>query len=248
MRFCSLGSGSRGNAHIVEHGGATILLDCGFSYKTLKKRLAARFISPSEINAVFISHEHNDHTVGLKTFAKLHDVTCYMSAGTARALNFSGDWHCLTAGEAVAVDEIQVRPVPVPHDVSEPIQFVVDNGVRNLAVFTDLGHVSRAIHAACAVADMLVIECNYDEEGLRICTYPEQVKRRIAGDYGHLSNAAAAAVVAASSNGARRHIVAAHISRDSNTPELVQAALKKADPGGTIHVATQDEGTGWISV
>jgi len=219
-----------------------------FSYKTLKKRLASRFISPSEINAVFISHEHKDHIVGLKSFLKAHDVAYYMSAGTARALNFSAGWRCLNAGEAVAVDEIQVRPVPVPHDVNEPMQFVIDNGVRKLAVFTDLGHVSQVIGNECAAADALMIECNYDEALLRACAYPEYVKERIAGDYGHLSNTAAAAAVAASSNGGRRQIVAAHVSRDSNKKQLVQAALAKADPHGIVHVATQDEGTGWINV
>lgn len=248
MRFCSLGSGSRGNAYVVEHGGTTILVDCGFSYRSLKKRLAARFISPSEINAVFVSHEHNDHVLGLRTFISEHRTPCYMSAGTARALAFDLDWRCLTAGEAVVVDDLLVRPVPVPHDVAEPMQFVMESGARRLAMFTDVGHMSSAVVDACAAADALVIECNYDDDLLSAGDYPERVKERIAGDYGHLSNAAAATLVAVTKNGRRRNIVAAHLSHDNNTGERAKAALTAADPASAIFVATQDDGCGWIDV
>lgn len=253
MRFCSLGSGSGGNAHVVEQGETTLLFECGFAGRTLKKKLTARYLSPAEISAVFVSHEHGDHTRGLKLMAQ-YGVPCYMSAGTARAVGeaspdlLPSEWRCLTPDCAVTVGSLTVTPVPVPHDAREPLQFVVEDGARKLTIMTDLGHVSRAAFLACCEADALVVECNYDEEMLRTGPYPENVKERIAGDYGHLSNAAAARLVAALPE-RRRQVIAAHLSANNNREDLVRHALAGAAArGDEVRVALQDEGIDWIEV
>ena len=246
MRFCSLGSGSEGNAHIVEKGDTTLLIECGFSPRTLKKRLAQYYISPSALTAVFISHEHNDHVAGL-ALIKQYEIACYTSAGTARALRYPPNWRCLHPSEEVTVNELTIRPVPVPHDANEPLQFIIDDGVRRLAIFTDLGHVSRTIRELCADADALVIECNYDDQLLAgNNTYPESVKRRIAGNFGHLSNAAAAALVETTKSNKRRQLIGVHLSEQNNREALVREALAGADNDADIHVASQQDGTDWI--
>lgn len=247
MRFCSLGSGSRGNAHIVEKGNTTLLIECGFSHRTLKKRLLERYLSPLEINAVFISHEHSDHVAGLKFFIE-HNIPYYMSAGTARALAHPPNWRCLAAGEQVMVGELSIEAIPVAHDVSEPMQFIIEDGVRKLAIFTDLGHISRNVLRACHDADALMVECNYDDEMLARGNYPTHIKERIAGDYGHLSNSMASQLIAATKRQKPRHIIAAHISAENNNETLVRRALKTADENATIHIASQSHGTDWIQL
>ena len=248
MRFCSLGSGSRGNAHLVEKDDTTLLVECGFPPLTLKKRLASRYVSPAEITAALISHEHSDHTAGIKLLNQ-YSVPIYMSAGTARELDYPPGWRCLSPGEPLTINNLTITPLPVPHDVAEPLQFVVDDGIHQFAIFTDLGHVPPIVRRACATADVLAVECNYDEKMLREGSYPEVVKQRIAGNLGHLSNAAAAALVAVTkTDGKARHIIAAHLSDQNNTPDLARQALAAADGNATIHIADQKAGTEWIQV
>lgn len=247
MRFCSLGSGSRGNAHLVEKGETTLLIECGFPARILKKCLAERYISPREISAVLISHEHKDHIAGMP-LAEEFGIPCHMSAGTARALGYPDGWQRLSAGSAVHLGELTVLPLPVPHDAIEAMQFVIDDGSRRLAVFTDLGHVPPSVQSACQDADVLVVECNYDDDMLQQGSYPEHVKARIAGAYGHLSNQGAAQLVEKTKNGRRRHIVGAHISEHNNAPALVGRLLAAADESAHIHIAGQQDGTGWIQL
>ena len=248
MRFCSLGSGSRGNAYLVEKADTTLLVECGFPPKTLKKRLAARYVAVEEISAALISHEHGDHVAGIK-FLEQHSIPVYTSAGTARALGQLPNWHCVSAGEAFSLGGLTVEPFPIPHDVTEPMQFIIDDGTRRLAIVTDLGYVPPAVRRACAEVDALVVECNYDEEMLRNNpNYPQQIKDRISGDYGHLSNAAAAELVAQTKGGKRRQIIAAHLSEKNNTPELARQAIAAADGGAAIHIAGQSAGTDWIQI
>lgn len=247
MRFCSIGSGSRGNAHIIEKGETTLLIECGFPPRTLQKRLSGRYLSPAEISAVLISHEHRDHVAGLSLMQR-YQLACYMTAGTARQLAYPDNWQCLQPGEPLIINELTVTPLPVPHDVSEPVQFIIEDGVRKMVILTDLGHVTRGVQRACADADALLVECNYDEEMLMNGPYPESVKARIAGDYGHLSNRDAAALVRATKNGRRRHIIGAHLSEHNNSEALVRQALQAADETAMVTIAGQHDGTDWLQL
>lgn len=247
MRICSLGSGSSGNAYILESQNTTLLIDCGFAYKTLKKRLVERFISPAEIDAVFITHEHTDHVSGLPRFLKEHKTTCYMSSGTARQLGHPDSWQCLNAGEVVNINDIAITPIAVPHDVAEPLQFVFECGDRRLAMFSDLGHVSEAVLAACRDVDVLMIECNYHPQMLDTSPYPESVKERIRSPYGHLSNPDACTLIRQTESARRHHIIATHLSANNNNPQHVQAALRAATTA-TLSIATQKDGLDWVSI
>ena len=219
------------------------------------RRLADRHTSPHEIDAIIVSHEHKDHCAGLNALANQYGIPFYLSAGTARALseNFFTDGVSpsgfLRASESFTIRDLSVRPFPVPHDATETLQFVIEDGARRLAILTDLGHVTAAIARLCGDLDMLVLECNYDETLLRKNTkYPEHIIQRIASNYGHLSNSVAAKLIADTAHPRRKNIIAAHLSGENNNCDLVQKALFGADKTATLTVASQTTGTHWITV
>ena len=250
MRFCSLGSGSAGNAFVVEQGHTTLLIDCGFSFVEIKKRLAARFVDIAEIDAVLISHEHGDHTRGLSALRKKNTTKpIYMTAGTARKMAYPGAWRRLDSGRTLTIGNLTVNPVTVPHNAAEPVQFIIDDGARRLGIFTDLGHISPAVRTACHDLHAIIIECNYDEKMLAANQkYPPAVKESIAGRWGHLENKVAAAFVAELSHRRLSHIMAAHLSANNNTAAEVRTALATISSQAQIHVAEQITGTKWLSI
>ncbi len=251
MHFCCLGSGSRGNAYVVEKRSTTLLIDCGFSLAEIKRRLTERLLSPDDIDAVVISHEHLDHTAGLKRLVANYDIPVYMSHGTARALGYPNGWNELNAGEACTIGDFQVLPVAVPHDATEPVQFIIDDGGGRLGVMTDLGHIPSSLLKLLYNLNALIVESNYADEMLAANTcYPEKVKRRIAGDYGHLNNDMAGWLLTQIKNDKLHHVMAAHLSAENNTQAAVQRVLVQAINGyqTAIHVANQKEITSWLKV
>lgn len=244
MRFCCLGSGSRGNAFVVEHGATTLLVDCGFSASRLQRRLHEHFVNIAEINAVLIGHEHGDHTAGLASLAAAN-IPAYMTSGTARALKFRGA-HIIRSGESFDIGDLHIAPITVPHDAAEPVHFVIN---ERLGIFTDMGHITPVVRDACRELDTLIIECNYAAELLAANTrYPEQVKKRIAGKYGHLENTTAAALVADVDSARLRNVVATHLSAENNTESRVREALSRACNASKITIADQQNGCEWMSV
>ncbi|MDM5148086.1 MBL fold metallo-hydrolase [Candidatus Persebacteraceae bacterium Df01] len=249
MRFCCLGSGSGGNAYVVEHTNTTLLVDCGFSLTDLKKRLAARFLSLSEITAVIISHEHGDHVKCLNFLLKETVKPVYMTAGTAQAISFNGNWTRLQAGTITSIGDLQLLPVTVPHDAAEPVQFVFDNGSQRLGLFTDLGHVTTAVRNACHNLHALIVEYNYAADLLAANhRYPQRTKARIAGRLGHLENSATAELISQIQHPQLKHVVAAHLSAHNNTKTRVIQSLSAVANGIATHIADQQEGVGWLNI
>lgn len=249
LRFALLGSGSRGNGTLVQGGGTTVLIDCGFSVAETERRLARLGVAPRELAAILVTHEHSDHVGGVPRFAAKHKVPVRSAVGTRVAAGLGGAT-TLRAGERCAIGALEVEPVAVPHDAAEPLQFVVGDGARRVGVLTDLGHPSDAVAAGYAGCDALVLECNHDAELLANGAYPGFLKARVGGDRGHLSNAQAAALLARLGAARLQHVVAAHLSENNNRPELARAALAGAlgCAEGWIGVATQDAGLGWREV
>ena len=186
MKVSCLGSGSRGNAFLVEARGTTTMVDCGFSPKGMLRRLARRNVSAGEIDFILLTHEHADHSRGRwRRLAAQSGAEALMTEGVARALDWRGRWRRLTAGAPVSLRGMQATPFAVCHDAAEPVQFVLDDGARRLAIATDLGRVCADAESACADVDGLVVECNYDAEMLRgNARYPSWVKARISGGSG----------------------------------------------------------------
>jgi phosphoribosyl 1,2-cyclic phosphodiesterase len=250
MRFALLGSGSEGNALVVQAGRTGVLLDCGFSLGATLARLARLGLSPQSLHGIVVTHEHGDHISGVAKLARKFSIPVWLSHGTLRAQSaaFAGlaVTEIATHG-AFAIGDIEVQPYPVPHDAGEPVQFVFGDGAKRLGVLTDAGHATPYIETTLGGCDALVLECNHDAGMLADGDYPWHLKQRVGGRFGHLSNDAAAALLRRLDNSRLQHIVAAHLSRKNNLPELAAGALSGAlgCARDWIAVATQDEGMGW---
>jgi len=254
MRFASLGSGSEGNGLVVEAGTTRVLVDCGFGVRDAASRLARLGLAPADVSAIFVTHEHSDHVGGVAAFAARHDIPVWLTFGTLDAVAerladvprvFSFDSH-----DVLPIGDLEVRPFPVPHDARDPVQYVVSDGAVRLGVLTDLGVVTAHVEASLTACDALVLECNHDEAMLASGRYPYPLKQRIAGRLGHLCNDAAAGLLRAIDTSRLRHVVAAHLSKENNTPELARVALAGALGCATdwIGVADQSAGFDWRSL
>nr|WP_126447685.1 MBL fold metallo-hydrolase [Sulfuricystis multivorans] len=250
MRFASLGSGSKGNALIVESGATRVLLDCGFGPRELARRLARLAIVPESIAAVLITHEHADHVGGAARCAARYGWQVFASFGTVAASRQLEDVPVrrFDSHTCFAIGDLEIHPYPVPHDAREPTQFVFSDGASRLGVLTDAGGITAHIVAMLRDCVALVLECNHDAEMLANGRYPPPLKQRIAGGYGHLENGQAAELLRAIGGRKLRHVIAAHLSEENNRPHLARAALAQAldCSADWIGVATQAEGTGWL--
>ena len=251
MRFASLGSGSRGNALVVDSGDTKLLIDCGFSLRSTLIRLARLGISGEEITAILVTHEHSDHIAGVGRFAGHFKVPVYLTHGTSRFLRDNGvsvsDHRLVGCHSEFRVGDFSITPYTVPHDAREPVQYVVSRGQLRLGVLTDCGTVTPHIIEVLDGVDGLVLECNHDAMMLSGSAYPVMLKRRIAGDFGHLGNAQSVLLLEKIDRCRLQHVVAAHLSEENNHPDLVVSALIDAVAGDIpdICVASQDEGFGW---
>ncbi len=235
LRFKSLGSGSTGNAMVVQaRGGAQVahlLVDCGLGIRELDKRLRAAGMLAEQIDAIFITHEHGDHVGCARQLALRERIPVYMSEGTYAAIgqpDFEGLLRLACDGLAFDVGALQVRPFTVPHDAREPLQLTCTDGDTRLGVVTDLGHVTAHVTQELAGCATLVLECNHDEEMLRASAYPA-FSSEGGRPYGHLANSAAAALAQGLlAAGGLRQVLAAHLSEQKQRPELARAALAQA--------------------
>ncbi len=257
LRFRSLGSGSTGNATLVEARSGTrvsrLLIDCGFGLRQLDARLARHGLAASQIDAVFVTHEHGDHIGSAHALSRRERIPVWMSEGTwlaTGAPDYEGRLQLACDGTAFEVGELQVQPFTVPHDAREPLQLRCTDGARHLGVLTDLGHATPHVLQRLTGLDALLLEFNHDSRMLADSRYPPFLKHRVGGNYGHLSNAAAAAIAQALRHDGLRHVVAAHLSQQNNKPELVRAAMAEA-LGGQAHemlTASAEEGCPWLDV
>lgn len=251
MRIASLGSGSRGNATLVQHGATTILVDNGFSLKQFSQRLQRFELEPHNIDAVLLTHEHGDHSGGVQRLCRNHGIPLWTAVGTARAaLTADFDFNSLVAGNAVTIGEIEVLPVTVPHDASEPLQFIfhqLDNG-RRLGLLTDTGHITHHIVEAFDGLDGLLLEFNYDPEMLEKGPYPEMLKQRVGGNLGHLSNLQSLDLLHRIDTDKLVCLIAAHISEKNNAPAIVETLIRQLDNVPMPVLANQDAGFDWITI
>ena len=248
MRFASLGSGSRGNALIVDVGDTRVLLDCGFSVKATVERLGRLGIAAESIDAVLLTHEHSDHLGSAARFAARFGLPVYLTYGTQQAL--SDCWpNCrlIDSHQTFAIGSLEVQAFPVPHDAREPVQYVFSDGQHRLGVLTDCGTVTAHALSMLDACDALVLECNHDPRLLAASSYPAMLKRRISGNFGHLGNGQAAELLTRIETSRLQHIVAAHLSEQNNRPELAVTALATAldCDAEWIGVASQASGFDW---
>jgi len=254
MRFASLGSGSEGNALLVQAGQTCVLMDCGFSLTDTSARLARLGLTAENLSGIVVTHEHGDHIAGVARLALKHSIPVWLTHGTRqmrrKALDGLSGLTEISPQLSFAIGELQIQPYAVPHDAAEPVQYVFSNGAKRLGVLTDTGCATPHIEATLSGCDALVLECNHDTTLLANGDYPWSLKQRVGGRYGHLNNAEAAALLARLDNRRLQHIVAAHLSHKNNTRELAVAALSAAlgCDADWIAVATQQDGLGWREI
>lgn len=252
MRFASLGSGSRGNATLVEHGRTCVLIDCGYSLRQTCLRLERLGKRAEDLSALLITHEHADHINGVAALSLRYRIPVWMTDGTwlQGRVGEVHDMRRFSSHEAFAIGDIEVHPFPVPHDARDPAQFVLGDGNVRLGVATDLGRATPHIEKRLSGCDALLIECNHDVELLAGGDYPAALKRRVGGDQGHLNNHQAAALLGALDRRRLQHVVAAHLSERHNRPALARAALSEALGCAPqwVGVADQEGGLAWREI
>ncbi len=229
-------------------------MDCGFNLSDTVARLARLGLQPESLDGIVVTHEHGDHVSGVARLARKYNIPVWLTHGTFHA-------HFKTLGDLPNVTEINphipfairdvlVSPYPVPHDAAEPVQFVFGEGAKRLGVLTDAGSTTPHIEQMLSGCAALVLECNHDAELLANGDYPFGLKQRVGGRFGHLNNAVSAGLLARLDNSRLQHIVAAHLSRKNNTPELAVTALSGALNCAEewVGVASQDGGFAWREI
>ncbi|MDG2315390.1 MAG: MBL fold metallo-hydrolase [Gammaproteobacteria bacterium] len=252
LRFASLGSGSRGNAVLVESNSTLLMVDCGLTVRAVEKRLQALGRDPNDVEALLVTHEHSDHIKGVPPFVSRYGTSVWMTHGTAAtsAAERITNANVFNCDQMFKIGTFEVQPFPVPHDARDPVQFVFQADGRKLGILTDTGHITPHITQCLANCDALALECNHDIDTLKKSVYPERLKARIASSLGHLNNGQAAELLDAVGHKDLQWVMALHLSGQNNSFDLVNEALAKklAQPTQFLHVATQDKPSEWIEI
>lgn len=258
IRFAVLGSGSGGNAAVVECGGQRLMIDAGLSAKQLCLRLHVMGIEPRSLDGILLTHEHGDHVRGLKTFLKQHPVPVFTTAATARVVRETGieggTWKYFEAGQEFAIGGIAVETYAIQHDAVDPVGFVISHAQRRLGFLSDAGFVTRSMTERLRGLAALFCEANYDTELLEADTKrPWTIKQRISSRHGHLSNDQVIELVRDIVHADLGRVVLGHLSSDCNSPEMILRQLSEClrELGHShvnLHCAVQDAPTEWFGV
>lgn len=261
MRFSSLGSGSEGNCWLFSDADpvdpSLVMVDCGFATKEAVARLERVGVKPEAITGIVVTHEHGDHVSGVFKFSRKFNTPVYLTHGTWQAALRSkhssesyletGLVSLIESHSSFSVGKVLVDPFPVPHDAREPIQMLLKVSGFTAGILTDCGHATPHMLDKLSEVDALVLESNHCPQMLAQSPYPESLKRRVGGHYGHLSNQVACQILHHLKSKRLKYVVAAHLSRNTNCPDLVSRMWAEVlEPAGVpFGVACQDNGFEW---
>lgn len=258
MKFAVLGSGSGGNAAVVDCGGVRLLIDAGLSAKQLTLRLAQVGVPPESLNGILLTHEHGDHVRGLRIFLKQYPTPVFTTHATAQVVRETGieggRWKLFEAGQAFAIGHATIETFATQHDAVDPVGFVVRHQDKSLGLVSDAGHVTHNMTVKLYGLHGLFIEANYDEELLEAdAKRPWPVKQRISSRHGHLSNTQVIDLLSQIVHPALGHVVLGHLSADCNCPELALKLLRRClethgNAHTNVHCACQHEPTHWFTL
>jgi len=252
MRCALIGSGSAGNALLVQAGETTLLVDCGYSVKAFEARAEQLDFDPRRLSAVLVTHEHDDHLGGVLPLSRRYRVPVHWARGTRMAAaarhGDAAEAHDFSPHASFAIGELTITPVPVPHDAREPTQFVFSDGCARFGLLTDLGSITPHVLEAYADCDALCLEFNHEPALLEASAYPPSLRRRIAGPWGHLSNAQAGQLLSRLKGPRLTRVIAAHLSEKTNRPDLVADCLARVAPDLDATIAPQHAVVPWFEV
>lgn len=228
MRFVSIASGSSGNCIYAGTESTHVLIDAGISTKRIEKGLFEVGVKPAELSGICITHEHSDHVKGLGVLARKYEVPIYGTEGTLneiRKMKNLGEYpkellHPILPDVDFAVGDLTVKPFHIDHDAADPVAYRIQSGNKSIAVATDLGHFNQYTIDHLLDLDAVLLESNHDIRMLETGPYPYYLKRRILGDFGHLSNENAGRLLNCILNDKLKHILLGHLSQENNLPEL----------------------------
>ncbi len=250
LRVAVLASGSKGNAALVEHGATRILLDCGLPIAQLERRLAQVGQSADELSAILLTHEHGDHCAGAGAVSRRFQLPVWLTPGTAQVLREKRFHQTVrfSCHSPFRIGDLEIEPIPVPHDAREPCQFLFRANGRRIAWLTDLGHVSPHVAEVAAGCDALMLEFNHDSEMLRTGPYPAFLRRRVAGPFGHLSNDQSAELLQRIGGARLEALVALHLSEVNNCPDRVRKVIREAlgKSRAQVEIASQADVLRWL--
>jgi len=255
LRICVLGSGSSGNSIYVASERTQILIDAGLSGREIERRLAAIGVDVRRIDAVCVTHEHDDHRAALAALQRRHGLALYGNAGTIEAIEREErlrglTWNVFLTGSPFRAGDLIVEPFSVPHDSYDPVGFVVRNGPSRAGIVTDMGMPTGLIRERLRHCGAILLESNHDEQMLRDAARPWSLKQRVAGRQGHLSNRQAGELLAEVAGPELRSVFLVHLSAECNRPELaagaVRAALAERGHGGVeVKLTYPDRVSDW---
>lgn len=253
MRFASLGSGSQGNATLIEYAGTRLLLDCGFAAREAERRLRQLEVAPDTLDAILVTHEHQDHIRGVGPLARRYRIPVWITHGTYRRERCGELPDCRLIHShqpPFEIGSIAVQPYPVPHDAREPVQYVFSAGSHRLGVLTDSGMITPHIEQVLDGCSALLLEFNHDSLMLANGPYPPALQRRVGGRLGHLNNAQSLALLKTLDHAGLRQLVVAHVSEKNNHPQRVRDCILSAMPHLASHLSltSQVEVSPWFEV
>jgi phosphoribosyl 1,2-cyclic phosphodiesterase len=256
MKFCVLGSGSKGNCTLIESDTTRILIDAGFSGKEISRRMALINRSPEDLEAILITHEHGDHISGVGVLSRRYKLPVYANPAThqaaaARVKELHQRWEFDT-GTGFVLSDLNIHPFRTSHDTADPVGFLISDGVNSVAYCTDTGKITTLIRQRLRQCDALILESNYDPEMLLNGPYPMHIKQRVRSNHGHLANNDAAAFLTELCDTNIQHVMLAHLSETNNHPDLVMTQVREQlghhRPNFALDLARQDRPSRLITV
>ncbi len=234
MRLCSIASGSSGNCIYVGSDSTHLLVDTGISKKRIEEGLSELQICGEDLDGILITHEHSDHIQGLGVFCRRYGIPIYATKGTIAGICAcktlgkmpEGLFREISSDEVFDIGDLTVKPFAISHDANEPTGFRIEKGEKAVAVATDLGIYDDYIIECLKGLNAIVLEANHDTHMVEVGPYPYQLKRRVLGEYGHLSNELSGRLLCSILHDNMKHILLGHLSKENNYPQLAYETVK----------------------
>ncbi|MFA9497496.1 MAG: MBL fold metallo-hydrolase [Deltaproteobacteria bacterium] len=232
LAVCILASGSRGNATFVSSGSTSILIDAGLSGIEIERRLKSKGLSPKDLDAILVSHEHTDHIQGVGVLSRRFNLPVYINSKTQGAafpqIGKVHDVKNFACGSTFLINDLAIHPFSISHDAEDPVGFTLNQNGTTIGIATDLGIVTAMVKEHLKGCDLLILEANHDEDMLINGPYPWSVKQRVKSRTGHLSNAASKQLLNEIQHDRLKHVILAHLSETNNTPQKAVDEVGKA--------------------